>query len=338
MKKILLGDTVKYDFIDKVDTILSLKTIRKRNFVYSIIQQKSNPENLKELQKILGDSYSKIKWESLADTKFSKAEIDILLKKIIERSKSFTRMESLEKYYPKDGAWATAMEQITGKAEIRMTNGENFRAIIDNIAYDTNVYSKSVDRAITNKKNMRGILRKGSDIFSSPYGPVAYDKEFFTEYVSRFDDVRNIYKGKKPSPYPNLEITQVDYSGYGKTLIHPKAYSFSTNKNNILTGFEYAEKKYNELIPLIKKVQNGTKLKQDEIENAKAQIAEMTFILTNIMPYERGSANISNMFVRGLYKSLNLESPTIKKGVGLDLEAFILNLDEYILKWDTFFE
>ena len=30
--------------------------------------------------------------------------------------------------------------------------------------------------------------------------------------------------------------------------------------------------------------------------------------------------------------------PHIKKGVGLDLEAFCMNLDEYKLKWNSFFE
>ena len=79
-------------------------------------------------------------------------------------------------------------------------------------------------------------------------------------------------------------------------------------------------------------------LTKDEIKMANQKIAEMYFLMANIMPWERGSNGITDIFMRSVYKSLGIEQPALKHGVSLDLEAFTMDMDEYVKKWDTFFE
>ena len=55
------------------------------------------------------------------------------------------------------------------------------------------------------------------------------------------------------------------------------------------------------------------------------------------MPYTRGSAGIADCLTRSLYKALGEDVPIFKKGIGLDLEAFARNLDDYQANWDSFF-
>lgn len=42
--------------------------------------------------------------------------------------------------------------------------------------------------------------------------------------------------------------------------------------------------------------------------------------------------------MRSQYSALGINKPHVKNGVGLDLEAFCMNLDEYKTKWNSFFE
>ena len=55
-------------------------------------------------------------------------------------------------------------------------------------------------------------------------------------------------------------------------------------------------------------------------------------------PFYRGSSGISDILMRSQYAALGISKPHIKQGVGLDLEAFCMNLNEYKIKWNNFFE
>ena len=60
--------------------------------------------------------------------------------------------------------------------------------------------------------------------------------------------------------------------------------------------------------------------------------------MANTCPFERGSNGISDVLMRSQYAAIGINKPHIKQGVGLDLEAFCMNLDEYKIKWNSFFE
>ena len=115
-------------------------------------------------------------------------------------------------------------------------------------------------------------------------------------------------------------------------MVHPKA------SQSYDAGMRHINDRYQELTPFIEKVNSGQPLSKAELKQAKAKIAEIHYLLANIMPYRRGSAGIADAMTRALCKSLGIDLPPLKKGVALDLEAFHLNLDEYIDKWDSFFD
>ena len=88
----------------------------------------------------------------------------------------------------------------------------------------------------------------------------------------------------------------------------------------------------------VQKVVGGEKLTIDELKNAEDNIAQIHFIITNSLPFERGTAGIANILTRSLYEALGVKPPATKRKIALDLEAFCQPLDKYKQNWSLFFE
>ena len=88
----------------------------------------------------------------------------------------------------------------------------------------------------------------------------------------------------------------------------------------------------------VKKRVSGQKLSIEELMDAEENIAQIHFIITNSLPFERGTAGVANIMTRSLYNALGIDLPAVKRNVALDLEAFYLTLDKYKENWNMFFE
>ena len=88
----------------------------------------------------------------------------------------------------------------------------------------------------------------------------------------------------------------------------------------------------------VQKRVNGEKLNIEELKTAEDNIAQIHFLVTNALPFERGTAGIANILTRSMYKALGIDLPAVKHNVALDLEAFCQPLEEYKKNWNNFFE
>lgn len=304
----------------------------KREAILKNIAKEVDGTQLKRLKSALGDKIYNIEWEKLIPPNASKSEIQKIFSDIYERTKFFARLKNLEDAHGKNGRWASEMNDISDKAAIRIKSGESFEDVISNIANDVRNDVKSHKRinesGANNANNEAGVPRNTYDVCDLEY-QTPYDDYYYGEYKKYFDKIRS-KKPPRQSPYPDMTVTNV-IPELG-LMVHPKA------SQSYDAGMRHINDRYKELTPFIEKVNSGQPLSKAELKQAKAKIAEIHYLLANIMPYRRGSAGIADAMTRALCKSLGIDLPPLRKGVALDLEAFHLNLDEYIDKWDSFFD
>ena len=76
----------------------------------------------------------------------------------------------------------------------------------------------------------------------------------------------------------------------------------------------------------------------EEVAKNMDIISEIYYLMANTCPFQRGSNGISDVLMRSQYSALGIDVPHVKSGVGLDLEAFCMDLKDYKMNWKTFFE
>ena len=104
--------------------------------------------------------------------------------------------------------------------------------------------------------------------------------------------------------------------------------------DKINAGLDLIETKYYELLGKYTPEKVTTKNLKD-ITNS---IAEIRWLLAHITPWERGSDAISNVFMRGLFKTYGIKTNPSAKNISFDMEAYCTNLKEYQKKFPNFFE
>lgn len=323
-------EKTEFDFISKQAPDADVK--QKRESILNQVSNVVDPKQMNRLKNALGDKIYNINWEKMISENASPQEIKKVFTDLYERTKFFARLDFLEKKFGKNGRWASEMNEISDKAVVRIKDGESFDDVLSSIANDVHndvrAHRRPNDTGANNANDEAGVSRNNPETkdvqYMTPYGENNYG-----EYKERFDKIKSKRPPRK-SPYPDMEVTNiVPEAGL---MIHPSAAA------SYDAGMRHINDRYKELGPLIQKVNSGQPLSKSELKQAKAKIAEIHYLMTNIMPYRRGSAGIADTLTRSLCKSLGIDLPPLKKGVALDLEAFHLNLDEYIKQWDSFFE
>jgi Avirulence protein len=71
---------------------------------------------------------------------------------------------------------------------------------------------------------------------------------------------------------------------------------------------------------------------------AMGQLSEITWLLSHAMPNIRGSAAITNAYVRAVAKAIGMDLPPTAENVALDMEAFLRNKNEFTAAYRTFFD
>lgn len=323
-------DKTEFDFISKKAPDMSVK--QERETIINQVSKVVNPVQMKRLKNAFGDKIYNINWEKMISENASPQEIKKVFTDLYERTKFFARLDYLEQKFGKNGRWASEMNEISDKAVVRIKDGESFDEVLSNIANDVHndvrANRRPNDTGANNANEQAGVSRNTPETKDVQY-MTPYDENNYGEYKERFDRIRSKRPPRK-SPYPDMEVTNI--LPEAGLMIHPAAAA------SYDAGMKHINDRYKELGPLIQKVNSGQPMSKSELKQAKAKIAEIHYLMTNIMPYRRGSAGIADTMTRSLCKSLGIDLPPLKKGVALDLEAFHLNLDEYIKQWDSFFE
>ena len=333
LRKIYMSESPKYDLIDKNPAETPTDIIEKRFKIREKLKDSFSDE-METLRKTLGnDFFVKVKWEDIIPEGAADSEIKNILSALNDESKFFARTAGNEKAYGKNIRWAHEMGIISDAATYRLRNGDRFEDVIGNIANDYHQYDVATTRA-SNCKSDAGMDRRvdsgryrGENPGENPFGFGALTPfDAYPSYIDRLtamDGLKREYKG--------IKLTEIgDFRG--KTvMLHP-------TDQNVKNAMPIIEKMHNNLEPYIKKVNQGKTLSESEIKKVHEQVAEIYFLMANVMPWSRGSNGIADIYMRSLYKSMNIDMPALKPDVSLDLESFCMDVDEYKTKWLSFFE
>ena len=104
--------------------------------------------------------------------------------------------------------------------------------------------------------------------------------------------------------------------------------------NKINEAFRLVDKLYSFLL---KKYLNKP-LEEKDLNIINNCVAQMRWILAHSTPWERGSDAISNVFMKSVYKALNIKTYPPAKGISFDMEAFCTDLAEYRKNFPVYFE
>lgn len=337
LRDIYLSDSPEFTLIDKTPDATPVEVIEKRFAVRDKVEDVA-PDELKELRTTLGDEYfNKVKWEDIIPENASPEEIKDILSDINDASKFFARTSVNERNYGKNIQWAYQMKQISDAATERIQSNASFDDVIQNIAADYRSYDISTtlesNNGVSDRRQYSGSYR--GDRENGSYATTPFDKNSnYSEYYERFDKMLSeAEKSGKPrkSPYDDVKLTDFINCSRGKCMLHPMS-------GTVEPAMNHMRERYNELMPLFEKVKNGGTLSRFEKARAHDKIAEIYYLMANVMPWDRGSNGISDIFMRSMYKALGMDPPALKKGVSLDLEAFCMPLNKYKAQWKNFFE
>ena len=262
----------------------------------------------------------------------TKEETVQLLKQMFEDSKFFSRVSTCEERYGKNFEFAKIMGKLLQTSTESISNGKSFKEVLRQIAKgyskEATINTKHIDR-----KNCSGIYR--GDIKPKYFLMFRIDngtgwvtgyggfKPRYREYIKRLDNGFNIRK----SPYDEFTITKCR----GGLMSHP-------NSEDVAKNMEIISERYKVFQNLVSEYKSTGKLNAKQRKQADEIISEIYYLMANTCPFKRGSNGISDVLMRSQYSALGINKPHIKQGVGPDLEAFCMNLDEYKIKWNSFFE
>ena len=216
--------------------------------------------------------------------------------------------------YKNEDKWAIKNKIIIDIATHMIKNDRNFESVLNTIAKG---YGGSFDKGIETRGQIR--TNKEDKTMVTLYNPTAY-----SEYAKKFYE----YHKKVPnriSPFENMELTQLN--AIDKTcgiMQHPK-------KEFIIPALKHANESYNKIVDALKAQRYLT-------PETEKEIAKLHFIITNALPFSRGTAGIANLLTRSLYKAFGIVLPATRENVSLDLEAFCNSLEEYQKNWKNYFE
>ena len=332
LRDIILNESPVYKLIDNTPANTSNDIIEKRSNIKEYLEL-NYPNEMKQLKQTLGEKFFlNVKWEEIISTNATRQDAELILNTLNESSKFFARTSFNEQLYGKNIQWASKMNDISNGAEYLISQGKEFDSVLSYISHEYHAYDEATtletNLAQRNDRRLASGKYRGDDVPNQQYITPFEQAGSYAEYFDRFTNVENPRK----RPYEDVHLTSIScFDDNTGTMYHPQ------NKY-VEPGLNYVWERYNELRPLFDKVKNNQKLSKQDISYANEKIAEIYFLMANVMPYERGSNGISDILMRSIYKGLGVNQPALKHGVSLDLEAFCMDLNEYKNKWNSFFE
>ena len=168
------------------------------------------------------------------------------------------------------------------------------------------------------------------------YGTVKYNRSYrHIDKATRYDLMA---KNGLMEEHPTLLIYKDSSWVYPENL-HDKVKLIKTTKNY----WRYIHPKRVEgFWPLINDLYEKVLLLKDnkklELEEALGYIAQIHWWFSQVVPYRRGSAAISDMLAKHIQDTLSISTPFWKVSVSPDFEAYCRPLQEYIKAYPGFFE
>ena len=170
-------------------------------------------------------------------------------------------------------------------------------------------------KALALSKIMKENLEETKE-WAQTYGISNFSEKKFIRYMDAYltTNLRNMVKQA-------AEQTDGKYHYYetSPAMVHPQG-KYASNALDLVNSIQDM---------LIQKY-HGKNLTDADMADINENIGEIHWILSHSMPWGRGSAGISDAYVKALYKSLGIQLSQPKQGVSFDLEAFCTELEETI--------
>ncbi|MBO7605033.1 MAG: hypothetical protein J6S61_01015, partial [Elusimicrobiaceae bacterium] len=161
---------------------------------------------------------------------------------------------------------------------------------------------------------------------------VRINNEKYPEY---YDDVSNKYQHVET--YNGVSLSKLkNIDNNGAFILYPTI-GEGTISNNTL-AFQAMQKNWEVIKDIIEKHDHGKVLDQKDIEKLHTNVAEMSYIFCNAVPFHRGTSALNLVMVYGLYQAAGIKASQVKIGRALDLSAFVMTPEQYIKEWKTLFK
>lgn len=262
----------------------------------------------------------------------SQEETIAYLQKMFQESKFFSREFTCEMRYGKNFEFAKRMSKLANESSKSISTDKSFDSVLKHISngYPENDFSRFAKIGVyRGDSTEQPLIVEGMgriDGLQTGYGKDAFGQLQYEEYIGRLDRSLN----RRLSPYCNFTLTK-GYNGGRKLMIHPYP-------EEVVQNMDIISERYKIYQHLVKEYKVNGKLTLEQKKQADEIISEIYYLMANTCPFYRGSNGISDVLMRSQYSALGITKSHVKKGVGLDLEAFCMDLKEYQMKWNSFFE
>lgn len=334
----------------------------------------SDPEIKNALQALkteIGDEIFDLRWECVPhDDKSAIMNFIKDAKNIIYIRKTMLGPQNYQIRIPgwnSNNLWLHDIPEISNTAATMLDEGVPFDDVMSWVALsyrelDTKIVTKATDQY---KLEASGLLRCDRDGYlcddrhhnmTSMTG-FGYTDIYGINYVDRFRAV-DVWNGRTlhvPEGY-NIELTRIRVS---ETEIRPEEYNPQNPNHTVKTDaigvphyYEisgkmiHPEGRYvNNALDIVNSIQDmlmekyhGKNLTEADMNDINENIGEIHWLLSHSMPWGRGSAGISDAYVKALYKALGIQLSPPRRGVSFDLEAFCTELEDYRRNYKNLYE
>lgn len=252
--------------------------------------------------------------------------------------------------FGKDYNWADEMIKLIDSSKTKLQKGEKFNDVLNYISqkyheyFINNISEKpgvAEENALFGKLRKKGVVRTMISSLDRYEGYVDrilnFTKTSGTIYTKKIKnkklEVKKLSLVKKQIPLSSTEILQENIPKNLRQVFGPEIIFISSSPvKSIIPALKHVEKLCSD-ITAIKKVSD-----RKNLEFCNNKIAEIHWFLSQVMPFHRGSAGITDIFTKSLYESLGVQVSPWKKGIIPDLEAYARKLEDYVKSYPTFFE
>lgn len=281
------------------------------------LRVKSLTENnplIEKINKILHDD-DYIDWKALIPDGCTKEKANQIIQIIHDALSGTQRLDS-RKDFSYD-SWSIKNKILIDSTVPKIQERPDFKTILYEIGKDYgSIFGENNDEK-------RGEKRTASFLYTT------FDETNYSEYLGKFNKLIGTYR---EAPFIGTRLTQIKKNNDNtSTMEHP--YIDFVDKT-----LHYAEESYNNVMDYLYQKRSGKIFDEKELKDIDDNMAQMYYLIANTLPFNRGTAGVSNILMRSMYKALGIKIPATKHNVGLDLEAFYMPMDEYKQNWRNFFE
>lgn len=339
----------------------------RKNFELGIFDGfELNEKEIKKMKEILGEDFFNLWYKyyrrDLNNTVIDNSEEAAELAKLSNRYENTLNSVLQYRFKGTNPLFFYNMQEMSNTFAKDLADGKNIGEAFTHIGHDMFEYHKKINQiqAFLNYKKSSSRINWFKVKYPDGYGflsgkhnrdvgfgilrlPEPYywgteiNSDNFSEYLLQaMYDYRHPYDNK----YKGVNLTYLDkrYTNHKNVfLMYPRPYD-NNAVSNIQSAFAAMQEDFEQIKPIIGKYQLGQKLTKEDIALLHKNIADMSYIFTNTVPFYRGSSSANLVMIYALYQMAGIEAPRIKMGHAFDIEAFITKPEQYAANWlDMFY-